>query len=399
MIIMLKEKILKYKYLFIILALLISVFIRIPFFPDNIKFNNDAELYSENIEKSFFDGTYDVQVPGYVSYIYFGRIINYFINDPLRTQHLINIILIFFITLFFYKLLIFLEFKKYEAFIYTIIFSFNNIIFIGSLTGGNRLFLVICSVILIFISLKIINSDKKEFILLFSFFFAFFIGFRQDISVYFLPLYIYLFYKIKDFKFIIYSILIFTIVCLSWFIPLIFEYGGLKSYIFKILNQKAVYNTSIILSKSKLSAIINMIRVFIYMLNAYLFIFPIFIFTIIKKKFNISRELIIVLILSFIPAFIFQILVHNGNYVHLAAFMVPLFVFLVINFRLSNAKRIIFSISIIAFLLFQFFGIRMFRDENVYKKTANVLWLQYSYDGIKKGKTYRLYDIKDEMDN
>ena len=109
-----------------------------------------------NIEKNYFDGTYDVHVPGYVSYIHFGRIINYFIDDPVRTQHLINIILIFFITLLFYKLLIFLEFKEYEAFIYTIIFSFNNIMLLGSLTGGNRLFLVLCSVILIFISLKII---------------------------------------------------------------------------------------------------------------------------------------------------------------------------------------------------------------------------------------------------
>lgn len=392
----LKQSIIENRNVFIILSLLITVLIRIPFLPKNINFNNDAVLYSENIEKEYFSGTYDVQVPGYISYIYLGRVINAFLNNPVRTQHLINIFLTFFITLFFFKLLESLNFKKYEAFIFTIIFSFNNIMFIGSLTGGNRLFLVLCSIILILISIKIIINNKSEFILLFSFFFGFFIGFRQDISFYFIPLYIYLFLKIKDYKLILFSLLIFIITCLCWFMPLIIEYGGFGSYIDKILNQRAVYNTSIILSKSKLSALINMARVFIYMLNAYLLIYPVTIYLLIKKQYSISKELFIILLLSLLPAFIFQLLVHNGNYVHLAAFMVPFFIILILNFNLYNIKRIIFSFCIILLLLFQFFGIHMFKGESFYKKATNVLWLQYSYDGIKSGQTYRLYDLKEE---
>ena len=391
-----KQSIFKNKYLFIILSLLITTLIRLPFLPGNINFNNDAELYSENIEKEYFSGTYDVQVPGYISYIYLGRIINVFLNNPVNTQHLINIILTIFITLFFFKLLESLEFKDYEAFIFTLIFSFNNIMLIGSLTGGNRLFLVLCSIILILISIKIVNNDKNELILLFSFFFAFFIGFRQDISFYFIPLYLYLFIKINDHKLITFSLLIFVVTCLSWFIPLIIEYGGLKNYIYKILNQDAVYNTSIILSKSKLSGLINITRVFIYMLNAFLFVYPLIIYTTIKKEYKISKELLIIMILSFFPAFIFQLLIHNGNYVHLAALMVPFFIILILNFNLNNIKRIILSFCIILLLLFQFFCVRMFKSEIFYKKVANVLWLQYSYDGIRSGETYRLYDLKEE---
>ena len=137
-------------------------------------------------------------------------------------------------------------------------------------------------------------------------------------------------------------------------------------------------------------------RVFIYMLNAYLLIYPVTIYLLIKKQYSISKELFIILLLSLLPAFIFQLLVHNGNYVHLAAFMVPFFIILILNFNLYNIKRIIFSFCIILLLLFQFFGIHMFKGESFYKKATNVLWLQYSYDGIKSGQTYRLYDLKEE---
>ena len=40
----------------------------------------------------------------------------------------------------------------------------------------------------------------------------------------------------------------------------------------------------------------------------------------------------------------------------------------------------------------------MFRSKNFYKKVVNVLWLQYSYDGIKSGETYRLHDLKDGIE-
>ncbi len=391
-----KYKLLKINIIFIFIAVLIALAIRIPFLPKNINFNNDAELYSENIEKIFFNGKYDVQVPGYISYIYLGRIINYFVKDPVYTQHIINILLVFLITILFYKLLYLLKFKEYEAFFYSIIFSFINIMFIGSLTGGNRLFLVLCSIALIYISIKIIRDNKNGLILLFSFLLAFFIGFRQDISFYFMPLYIYLFIKIKDLKLIIFSVIIFSFTFFLWFIPLIIEYRGLNAYIEKILNQDAVYNTSIFLSKSKFSAFLNITRVFIYLLNAFLFIYPFIIYSLIKKKYKISKELFVILILSLIPAFIFQLFVHNGNYVHIAAFMVPFFILLIINFNLDNMKKIIFVIFIIMLLLIQFYGVKMLKNDKFYKNVINVLWLQYSYDGIKSGETYRLNDLKDD---
>ncbi|MCK4798534.1 MAG: hypothetical protein KAT05_14225 [Spirochaetes bacterium] len=391
-----KQNIFQSKTIYIIIALFVTLLIRIPFLLDDISFNNDAPKYSENIEKRFFDKTYDVHMPGYISYIYSGRFIYFFIKDPTVTQHVINMILIFLITFIFFKLLELLGFRIHEAFIFTIMFSFNNILLLGSITGGNRLFLTLCSIILIYLSIKIINDQQRELIVFFAIFFAFFIGFRQDISFYFFPLYIYLFFKVKSLKFILISLFCFTIVCLSWFIPLMIEYGGISSYLSKIRNYQPLYNTSIILSGLKFSPFINMARVFVYILNAFLFIIPIFIYSLVKRQFSISKKIAWIFAFSFFPAFLFQLLVHNGNFVHLASFMTPFFLFLITNFRINNKRKIIFFTVIIFFILFQFFGIRMFKSDNYYKKIANVLWLQYSYDGAKSGNTLRLKMLEEE---
>ena len=96
---------------FILLLILFAMIFRIPFMPDNIEFNNDAPIYSDNIQRNCFDGNYDVQLPGYVSYIYLGRIINNFVHDAVLIQHIINGLLIVLITIFFYYLLKLLEFS------------------------------------------------------------------------------------------------------------------------------------------------------------------------------------------------------------------------------------------------------------------------------------------------
>ena len=309
---------------------------------------------------------------------------------------MINLILIFFITISFFKLLKLIDFSNLESLIFTVIFSFNNILILGSITGGNRLFLTLCSILLVYLSYKIVLNKDYKLIYLFAFILAFLSGFRQDLIIYFFPLYIYLLFKIKDLKIAVYSLALFTLVCITWFVPLIVEYGGIESYLFALENQHAVYDTSLIFNPGKINSILNMARVFIYMLNAFLFIFPFFIFTSIKKEYKINKDFLAILLYSLIPAFLFQLFVHNGNYVHLTAFMVPFFIFLILNFKLKSKLKMGFSIAVIFLLLFQFFGVRMFEGESFKEKLANVLWLQYSYDGAKRGETQRLYELKEE---
>lgn len=58
------------KWALLIAAVAIALLSRIPFLPENINFNNDAPIYSANIQRPFLSGYYDVQMPGYILYIY-----------------------------------------------------------------------------------------------------------------------------------------------------------------------------------------------------------------------------------------------------------------------------------------------------------------------------------------
>ena len=112
----------------LIIVVITTILIRLPFLLNDIGFNNDAPTYSANIEKKFFDGSYNVQMPGYINYIYLGRIIYFFTNNSVYSQHLINLMLLFFISVFLFKLLALFQLKPFEILIFSIIFSFNNVI-------------------------------------------------------------------------------------------------------------------------------------------------------------------------------------------------------------------------------------------------------------------------------
>lgn len=384
----------KYKYLFLLAAIIIPLGLRLPFLLEKIDFNNDAPTYSRNIEKDFFDGSYDVHLPGYISFIYTGRVLNSFINNPITVQHVINLILVALISITAFYLFRLFNFNNLESAFYTIIFSFINILLLGSLTGGNRLFLALGSLVLISLTLRVINRGEVRLLLVFAAFYAFFIGFRQDFSFYFFPLYLYLCFRVKDFKLILLSLVIFTIVCLSWFVPLMVEYNGIEEYIYRLRYETGIYDSSVIFSGPGLGPLVNVGRIFIYLFNAFLFIIPIFIFTLTRRENRMKREHLIMLAIAFFPALIFQMLVHNGNFVQLAAFMAPLFICLVYSFRITSLKRVFALLVITSLLLFQFFGVKMFyKEKNLYKEAANILWLQYSYDGAKSQATQRLKQL------
>jgi hypothetical protein len=372
-----------------ILLVLITLIIRIPFLLEDIGFNNDAIRYSRNFTKTFFSGNYDVHMPGYISYIYFGKLIYKFTQNVVLTQHIINMILIVFIIILFYKLLQKINFSILESFLYTILFSFNIILMLGSLTGGNRLFLSLCSISLIILSIDLLLKNKETNIYYFSFLFAFFIGFRQDIFAYFLPLMIYLFFKIQNKKKIVLSLFIFFIVCLSWFIPLMIEYGGILSYIDTMKNHEIVQESSVVFSGLKIEPFVNIFRLIMYTIYSFLLLIILFTYTIIKKQYTINKSLFIILILSFLPSFLFQLFVHNGNLIQLSGFIAPFFILLIYKFKLKSNKQILIIILLCLLTLFQCFGLKPFSEkeceQNKIKAFLNISALQYTYESAKNG--------------
>jgi hypothetical protein len=454
------NKIISNKIFLIAILLFIALIFRIPFLLSNIDFNNDAGRYSDNFTYNYFDGSYSIQSPGYLSYIYLGRVINSFINNPVMTQHIINIILIILIAISFFNLLELFKLNLINCFFITVFFILNNVLLLGSLTGGNRMFLILASIVLMHLTYRICVESKTYCILLFSFCFAFIAGFRQDILAYFVLLYLYNIYKIKNIKYTLLSFLVFILTYLTWFIPLVFEYGGIKAYILTIITNKSAHDTSLIFTGFKLSPLLNIARVFLYTFFSTIVLLPLFIFQIIKKQINFEIKILIILILTFIPPFLFQLFIHNGNFVHISCFLTPLIVFILFNFNIDNFIKVLVSAAIIILLLLQFYGLQMFDDRipvkieqkyfnekilnkinnlddkdfvkksyflkdnnyylnlidinkdeerrlteifysadyKIFQRLINILFLQFTYDGARKGRTYRLRNIKIEYE-
>lgn len=318
-------------------------------------------------------------------------------HNTVLSQHIVNVIVISVIYVFLILLIRKMGLSIIKASFLSMVYLCNSVMILGSITGGTRMFLALCSIILTYFAYLIIFEEKKLLLILFGAVFAFFIGFRQDLSFYFLPLFILLIIKVKDLRIILFSITSFVLICLTWFIPLMIEYGGIIQYIQTMKNHDCVYNTSILFSGFKISPILNIFRIFVYIFNTILIIIPILTIIIIRQKKIGNKNFNILIIFAVVPAFIFQSLFHNGNFVQLAAFIPPVFIFLFYYFKPTNIKRILIYIFITVFMLSQFYFVKMIDNpKHLPAKVANVIWLQYTYDGVLSNHTLSLSGIDRE---
>jgi hypothetical protein len=392
-----KNKFLKSGILLFVLILL-NLLIRIPFLPQKIDFNNDAPVYSSAIQKQFLSGNYAVQPPGYISYIYLGRLIYLFIHDPVVVQHIINILLVILIDISIFALLLKLNFTRFQSFLLALFFSTNNIMMIGSMVGGNRLFLVLASIILIYFSISIIRDKKISDLIVFTILFSFFLGFRQDLAYIFMPFFIFLCYRVRKLSTILVSLFLFLIICLSWLIPLVLEYGGISAYVSRLFYQSdsTIKTTSLLFSGFTIITCLNIIRTFSFCLNAFAFCLILFISLQISKIWKIEKYILLILLFVFVPSFFFIIFIHNGNYVLLSSVLVPLFLFFVSGFK-SDTKAPIIAIYLgILLQIVLFFGIKLIENPGYIGKIANTILLQYSYDGIKSAQLRTFRSVLDD---
>jgi len=368
--------------------------IHIPFLLTNLDFNNDAAAYSLSIATPFFSGNYSVQLPGYISYIYLGRFFNYFLNDPILVQNVINIILSGLIVIGMYFLLKKLNFNRLESCLFSVLFSVLNVILLGGLTGGGRLFHVLAAILLIYTAHS--TLENKHALLKFAFLLAFFMGFRQDLSFMFGFLFLYLFFIVKDFKLILAAIGIFIAVCLLWFVPLVMEYGGVTAFFQKLLTQfdDAVAPTSVLINGFSIVPLLNIVRLLFYVANCLFFVLIIFVVSKFPNSKPMEKPLKHILLIALLPAFLFQLFVHSGNFVLLTAFIVPLHLLLIMNYKFTSKRKMGFVLIIMVFVILQFFTVKMIDNPDRNQKGINTLWLQWSYDGAKSGKllTFRQVD-------
>jgi hypothetical protein len=377
-----------------VIVALATTTLRIPFLLVNISFNNDAYRYSENIELPFMSGKYGVQLPGYISYIYLARLIRTVVPEPVAAQNVVNLLATALIGFFMFNLLQRLKLSLLESAAYTVMFSFLNVLMLGSLVGGGRLFLVLGSILSIHVALVV--EREPRYLLLFAAILAFFMGFRQDLSYILLPLYVYLLIKVGNWKLAGLSLLLFAAVCLTWFVPMMMEYGGIQTYLRGMRGgiPSSVLPTSVVVHGPTATSLLNIVRLLFSVVNAFFCAIVLFLYTVLKKQYRFAKDVDVILMFAFVPAFLFNLFIHLGNFVLLTSFTTPLFLFLLRQYRLASRLRLAVCGMVIALQLFQFFGLKMIANPNYVEKIANTLWLQWTYDGAKSGQLLVFSGIK-----
>ncbi len=279
-------------------------------------------------------------MPGYFLYVYFFKFLAFFFSN---SNALFVVGQAFFQALssiFIYKIIKEKFDLKYNILIIAFIYSIPLIYFYGIISEIYSVELLTISVFL-----YLIHKDKVSLILPFM---ALVFGVRQSSGIFLVPAIIYIYYyhfKYKNYKIkhLIISLLIFTFICLLWFIPLVNSTGGFSSYL-DLLSKQNEYVNSI-------KFINNLISFITY---SFFYIIPIsFVFILSKRKdeFKLSY-LNTTFILIIVPQLLFYIFYHyNKGYALL--FLPALVIFIMVNYKVKSKIILIatiFNLSVFYFL-------------------------------------------------
>lgn len=209
---------------------LLGLITRIPF-ASRMLFHSDSTRLALAMEH------YDVaqmrpQAPGYILYVAAAKLMDLFIHDSVVSMVAVSI-LSSALTVFFFYFLALKMFGRSNAVIGSLLligcplFWFNGEMPLTYALEG--LFIVVFT----YACYQMIIGERKWWIVA-SISIALATGVRQHLIIIFLPLW---FYALKNYSFrkIFYSLLIFGLICLAWFVPMIALTGGMNAY-FSALN-------------------------------------------------------------------------------------------------------------------------------------------------------------------
>jgi len=188
----------------------------------------DSVIYALSMEKfDFIQGT--PPAPGYIGYIYLGKVFNYFIQDANKSLVLIGIIFSALACGMIY-LLGKEMFGKRNGFIAALLLLTSPLVwFFGeiALSAISGLFF---STLVAFFSYRIIlHRDKLSPVILSAVFLSIGTSFRQDLLIFLFPLWLFAIWK-RPFKQILLGISVLFISSLIWFVPSSILAGGLMPY-------------------------------------------------------------------------------------------------------------------------------------------------------------------------
>lgn len=283
-------------------------------------------------------------LPGYFLYICFFKFLNLFFenNNALFVigQGFFQAIS----SIFLYKV-IKDKFQFKETFlVLSFIFSIPTLYFYGIVSEIYSIDLLIISVFL-----YLIEKEKVNYILPFL---AIVFGFRQSSGVFLFPAILYFFYynfRYKEYKLnkLILSLILFIVLLLSWFLPMIQIIGGFETYS-ELLRLQNNYVSQINIKNNLVS----------FLTYSFFYFTPLILLLLFSKKSDKFKfdYINIIYLLLIVPQFFFYFLYHyNKGYALLYIPVIALFI--ARNFKIKN--RVILIISMLNLLFFFFYPAKL----------------------------------------
>lgn len=322
------------KEIFLILSLFfITISLRIPFVSKTL-YDWDSIQFAL-ATKNFNPALQYPHPPGYILYVYLGKLVNLFFKDVNLSFLTINIFFSALLTIILY-LLVKEMFGKLTGIIASLfyltapLFWFQSEVALSYILGS----FFACS--LAFLCFKILKGGH-QWIFLSSVILGVLGGIRQSLLIFMLPLWLFSIKKV-NYKKILLSLFLLAVVCLAWFIPTCLASGGINNYMKAIQQQTrgSVWPTSIFqhgiqkLFRNLLVIVYStMFNIEFVIIFAIIFIITISLFTSREKLIRIlsfhKREYVF---LSFwiLPSLLFYLFIHVNRPGHCLSFALPLLI-------------------------------------------------------------------------
>lgn len=245
---------LKSDIIFLSILALITLSIRVPL-ADKFLYEWDSASYALALE-NYSIVHEQPQAPGYILYVALSKLVNFIFHDANATLIYISIV-ISILTVFFVYFLSKEMFQRKVAISSAILLTFNPLFWFYGELSAIYIFQAFLSVLIAYLSFKAFK-DKGYFIYLSALALGISGGFRLDMVVFLLPLWLFcLWYGKVSWTKIIKAILTMVMGVLIWLIPTVISTGSLGNYLKLLSTISSAGSTSLLMGASLYSQLIN----------------------------------------------------------------------------------------------------------------------------------------------
>jgi len=219
---------LRTKYVPYFLILVLIILSRIPFIShylwhyDSVNFALAIENYDISIDQP--------HLPGYIHFVWLGKLVNFFVHDANLSYILISILFTIFTAILLYNLSAII-FSETIAWIASFLYIFNPFVWFNSEVALSYSGDAFYNVLIAYLCYRLIKSKSDRFLFLSAMVLGLSGGLRQNTIVFMAPLWLFSAIIAKrKLKMNLLAILLAGICALTWFAPIIYEFGSYSQY-------------------------------------------------------------------------------------------------------------------------------------------------------------------------